>query len=117
MGTIRIKNLRLRTIIGFKDWERDKRQDVVINAEITVDSVKSESSDDINDSYDYKRITKTIIEEVEGARFNLLESLTAKLVALIIDHPLVKSVRVKVDKPHALRFVDSVSYEIYKEKQ
>ncbi|NEO23789.1 MAG: dihydroneopterin triphosphate 2'-epimerase, partial [Moorea sp. SIO4A5] len=28
---LEIKNLRLRTIIGFNDWERKTKQDVVIN--------------------------------------------------------------------------------------
>ena len=34
IATIRIVNLRLRTFIGFNPDEREKQQDVVINAEI-----------------------------------------------------------------------------------
>ena len=42
-------------------------------------------------------------------RFSLLEKLTADVLALASAHPAVHFAEVEIDKPHALRFADSVS--------
>jgi FolB domain-containing protein len=62
---IRIKNLRLRTIIGLNDWERKKEQDILINLKIQVDDETAVTSDDLADGVDYKTIKYRIVEEVE----------------------------------------------------
>ncbi len=106
---IDISNLRLRTYIGFNPEERTKLQDVVINAEIHYRADAAYASDDAADALNYKTITKRMIEHVEKGRFNLLEKLTADLVAIAIESEQVSHAEVRVDKPHALRFADSVS--------
>lgn len=108
-ATIRIKNLRLRTYIGIKDEEIQNKQDVVVNVIIRYDGAQATDSDQINDALNYKGITKSIIKLVEDNRFYLLEKLTADILAVAADHPWVKFAEVEVDKPHALRFSDSVS--------
>ena len=45
MAIIRIKNLLVRTIIGFNPEERVNRQDVIINLEIEVDVSRAISND------------------------------------------------------------------------
>ena len=106
---IRIKNLRLRTIIGINDWERRDRQDVVINVEIEFDGARAARSDAISDTVDYKAITKRIISEVESAEFFLLERLASRVLEVVMQDTKVERATVEVDKPHALRFADSVS--------
>jgi D-erythro-7,8-dihydroneopterin triphosphate epimerase len=54
-------------------------------------------------------ITKAIIEHVEEGRFLLLEKLVNDLVGICSRDPAVNRAMVTVDKPHALRFADSVS--------
>ena len=116
MATIRITNLKLRTIIGTNDWERECKQDVVINVKIGFDATKASESDRIEDAIDYKAITKRIISEVESTSFFLLEKLAKCILKIVMENPLVKEAVVRVDKPLALRFADSVSVEL-SEKQ
>ena len=111
-ATIRIKNLRLRTVIGFNEEEMQKKQDVVINAVIKYDAIKAAENDNVDLAINYKVITKAVIKLVENNRFLLLEKLTHDILALCADHPWVKWAEVEVDKPHALRFADSVSLSI-----
>lgn len=106
---INISNLRLRTYIGFNPEEREKLQDVVINLEIQYPAEKACSSDDVDNALDYKTVTKQIIERVENGRFLLLEKLVADVLELVAEHPWVEYAKVTIDKPHALRFADSVS--------
>ncbi|MGQ8365601.1 dihydroneopterin triphosphate 2'-epimerase [Glaciecola sp. 1036] len=109
LATIRIKNLRLRTYIGINDDEIRNQQDVVINVVIHYDAKKATSTDNMKDALNYKVITKAIIRLVEDNRFSLLEKLTADVLAIAAEHPWVTDAEVEVDKPHALRFSDSVS--------
>lgn len=106
---IRIKNLRLRTIIGVFDWEREHPQDIVVNAAIEFDGAPAAASDNLADAVDYKAIKQRIMREVEASRYQLLEKLTARIAQIILDDPKVLRATVEVDKPHALRFCDSVS--------
>ena len=106
---IRIKNLRLRTIIGTNDWEREKPQEVVINATIEFDGAAAGRSDDIDDTVNYKQIAKRMIETVESSAFFLLEALVDCLLDVAFADPRVRRATIEVDKPGALRFAESVS--------
>jgi D-erythro-7,8-dihydroneopterin triphosphate epimerase len=108
-ATINVHNLRLRTFIGFNPEERSKQQDVVINIEIDYALNPGVFDDEVAQALNYKTITKDVINHVENGRFLLLEKLAADVLALCSDHPVVERARVRIDKPHALRFADSVS--------
>jgi D-erythro-7,8-dihydroneopterin triphosphate epimerase len=110
MARIKIKNLLLRTFIGFNPEEFVNKQDVIINIEIETDITQEVLEyDEPLDILDYKIITKKIIAYVQEGRFKLLEVLTKNILDLILQDKKVKWVRVEVDKPHALRFAKSVS--------
>lgn len=109
MALIKIKNLRLRTIIGINDDERINRQDVIINVSIEFDDTQAINSDDIAHTVDYKTISKKIISAVENSSYLLVEKLVAMIADLVMENDHVISTTVEVDKPHAIRFADSVS--------
>ena len=117
MATVRITNLRLRTIIGANDWERELKQDVVINISLAYDAAKASKSDNLKDTIDYNAITKKIIKMVEASNFLLLEKLADIILQIVLDDPRVKEATVRVDKPLALRFADSVSVELTKKQK
>ncbi|MCB5226741.1 dihydroneopterin triphosphate 2'-epimerase [Alishewanella sp. 16-MA] len=108
-ATIRIKNLRLRTYIGINEDEIANKQDVVINAKIVYRAETAAQTDDMANALNYRTITKQIIALVENNRFGLLEKLTSDVLALASAHASVSYAEVEIDKPHALRFADSVS--------
>ena len=106
---INIRNLRLRTLIGFNPEERVKKQDVVLNIEIKYGIDNEVLKDNVKGALDYKVITKSVIRHVEQGQFLLLEKLVADVLAICSEHRGVRFARVTIDKPHALRFADSVS--------
>lgn len=113
MALIKIKNLLVRTYIGFNPEELVNKQDVVINLEIDADiSENSIIKDEPEDIYDYKTITKEVIQLVQEGRFKLLEVLVKKILDLIMKDEKVRWAKVEVDKPHALRFAKSVSIQM-----
>ena len=112
VATIGIRNLRLRTYIGFNPEERTKKQDVVINIEIDYYARDGLLQDCVDYALNYKVVTKNVIRLVEENRFLLLEKLVADVLAACSDHPDIIRSRVAIDKPHALRFADSVSLSL-----
>ena len=109
LARIRIKDLRLRTYIGIKEEEINNKQDVLINLSILYPAVDAVEVNDIDHALNYRTITKAIIAHVEGNRFALLERLTQEILDLVMAHQAVRYAEVEVDKPHALRFAESVS--------
>ncbi len=106
---IKIENLKLRTIVGIYDWEKETKQDVIINIEMEFDGTKAIETDDIEHTVDYKTITKQIIEMVEGTDFNLIERIAGDAIKIVMENEKVDKASVRVDKPGALRFTDTVS--------
>ena len=109
MARIRVKDLRLRTYIGIKEEEILNKQDVLINLTILYAAQEAVRDNDIDHALNYRTITKAIIAHVEGNRFALLERLTQEILDLVMANESVLYAEVEVDKPHALRFAESVS--------
>jgi len=109
MAHIRIKDLRLRTYIGINADEVLNKQDVVINLALWYDASAALAHDRIEDAVNYRTIVKAVIRHVEERRFKLLERLAQDVLDLAMASPAVHAAEVEVDKPHALRFADSVS--------
>ncbi len=107
-----VRDLRLRGIIGINDWEREKRQDVVINLTLFGDFRTAGESDAIEDAINYRTITKEVIRHVEGSSHYLVEKLASELARIcVVRHGAERAV-VRVEKPGALRFADSVGVEV-----
>lgn len=109
MARIHIKDLRLRTYIGINEDEIRNKQDIVINVTLFYCAKAAVRSNSIEHALNYRTITKDIIEHVEKNRFALLERLTQEVLEHIMTHQQVRAAQVEIDKPHALRFSDSVS--------
>lgn len=109
LARIRIKDLRLRTYIGINQDEINNKQDILINVRILYPACKAVDSNRIDDALNYRSITKAVIELVENNRFALLERLTQEVLDCVMGFSQVCYAEVEIDKPHALRFSDSVS--------
>lgn len=109
LARIRIKDLRLRTYIGIKDEEIHNQQDILINVTILYPADDAVAVNEITQALNYRTITKALIAHVESNRFALLERLTQELLDIVMQHQQVHYAEVEVDKPHALRFAESVS--------
>ncbi len=113
---INVKNLRLRTIIGANESERTNKQDIIVNLTVEADSKKAIETDNIEYACNYRNITKKIIETVENSNFFLLEKLVNHILKTVMEFKPVLKATVEIDKPGALRFADSVSVKMTKER-
>lgn len=116
MDRICICDLHVRCILGINQDERHEKQDVVINLTIHADLRPAGKSDRLEDTVDYRALKKRILVMVEESNYRLVEALAEAIASLCLDHPGVARVDVRVDKPHALRFAESVAVEITRER-
>lgn len=117
MDKILIKDLLLRGIIGINPEERVKKQDILINMVIYANIRQAAASDDIADAVDYKSITKRVIAHVEESQDFLVEKLVTDLARMVVIEFGAEKVQVRVEKPGALRFAQSVGIEIERTRE
>ncbi len=116
MDSIRITDLRARCIIGVNPEERHEKQDVVLNLALYTDLRRAAQSDRFEDAVDYRELKKRIISLVEASQRQLLEALAEDIAGVCLAHPAVRAVRVRVDKPGALRYARSVGVQILRKR-
>ncbi|MFO7958872.1 MAG: dihydroneopterin aldolase [Candidatus Brocadiia bacterium] len=117
LDRIHIGDLLLRCIIGVRDWEREAKQNVLLNMTLYADLSKAAASDDIGDTVDYVTIKKNVIDLVEGSSFYLVEALAQAVAEVCLRDPQVRKVDVRVEKPGALRFARTVAVEMTREQE
>lgn len=112
MDKVIIKDLLARGIIGINDWEREKPQDILINIILYTDLIKAGDTDDISFSVNYRTIAKKTLTHAESAKRLTVEALAADIAKMCLQETGVRKVRVRVEKPGAVRFSQSVGVEI-----
>ena len=107
-----IKDLLVRGIIGIRDWERVKVQDILSNVTVFSDTLQAAESDDIADCVDYSALAKKVQTHAETAARFTVEALANDLAKICLEQKGVKKAIVRVEKPGAVRFAASVGVEI-----
>ena len=107
-----IKDLLVRGIIGIRDWEREKVQDILINVTVFSDTTQAAETDDIAYCVDYSALAKKVQIHAETAARLTVEALANDLAKICLQEKLVQKVIVRVEKPGAVRFAKSVGVEI-----
>lgn len=116
MDKIFIVDLPIKCIIGVYPEEKVNKQKLVFNITIESDLSKCIISDDIFDTIDYEMIESKVIKFVEKSNFLLIETLAEKLSALILEEKSINKVKIRIDKPNALKKASSAAIEIIRNK-
>jgi dihydroneopterin aldolase len=103
MDKIFIHALKTEAIIGIFDWERQVKQTVIVDIEISADIRKAAHSDSIHDTLNYKRVAKRVLAFVEESKFHLVETLAEHIAMLILEDFGIAWVRISLSKPGAIR--------------
>lgn len=117
MDEIFINDLLIRGVIGISEREREQPQDILVNIVIFSDIRKASASDDVNDSVNYRTVAKKVLAHTEKINRYTVEALAADIAKLCLEEPGALGVRVKVEKPGAVRFSRSVGVEITRMKE
>ena len=103
MDFVYIRDLRIETIIGIYDWEREVKQTVSLDLEMAHDIRLAAETDDIAHALNYKSIAKRLISFIEKSEFLLVERMAEEVATIVREEFSVPWLRLRVSKPGALR--------------
>lgn len=109
---ILIEGLSVETVIGVFDWEREIQQRLIIDLELYTDISQAASTDNLEDTLDYKAISDATIAFVENSEYQLVETLAEDLASMILTEFSVQKLGLKISKPGAVPQADNVAIKI-----
>lgn len=112
MDQVIIKNLLARGIIGVNDWERKRAQNILINITMFTDTRRAGETDNLEHCVNYSTVSKKVFAHAESVNRLTVEALANDLARLCLEEKGVQRVIVRVEKPGAVRFAESVGVEI-----
>lgn len=119
MDIVYIRDLRVEALIGIYDWERSIKQMIRIDVEMGWDNRQPAATDHINDTLNYKEAAQHIKRVVAETKYQLVETLAERLVAMLIKEMHVPWVKLTLGKPYAVKDSSEVGVciERYREEQ
>jgi len=102
MDIVFIKELCIETVIGIYDLERKIKQFVCIDLELGTYISDASNSDVINDTVDYKAVSKELKSFIGDSKFQLIEALAEESVKRIFKKFNVTYIKGKFGKPCAV---------------
>jgi FolB domain-containing protein len=112
MDKVIIKDLLARGIIGVHDWERSRPQNIMINIIMFTDTRRAAQTDSLDDCINYSTMSKKLLAHAEAVNRLTVEALANDLAKICLEEQGVEKVIVRVEKPGAVRFSESVGVEI-----
>lgn len=108
MDIVYIRGLRVETVIGIYDWERQIKQAVVVDLDMGTDITKAAASEDVGNTLNYKSVSDWLVEFIATSEFLLVETLAQTLADKLRDTFDIPWVRVAVSKPDAVPEAEDV---------
>ncbi|BBB23083.1 dihydroneopterin aldolase [Abyssogena phaseoliformis symbiont OG214] len=102
MDIVFIQGLKIDTVIGIYDWERKIRQDIVLDIEMSADIKAASETDHIDQTLDYKAVSKRLIDFVQNSEFQLVETLAEKITQIVLEEFEVTWIKLTLDKGEVL---------------
>jgi len=114
--TVFIKDFIIQEIIGIHEHEKTKKQKIKFNIVVNVNQNTVPDEKDIKSIVDYEKITNKLENLVKNKKYNFLESLAEDSFKEIFEEKRINSVKIKIEKPDALKNADSVGVEVFKNR-
>ena len=111
-----IKDLIIQELIGIHEHEKIKKQKIKFNIVIDVDQNTVPDEKDIKSIVDYEKITNKLENLAKSKKYNFLESLAEDSFKEIFEDKRINSVKIKIEKPDAIKNADSVGVEVFKSR-
>ena len=115
--SVLIKNFIIQEIIGIHEHEKIKKQKIKFNIVIDIDQNILPNEKDIKSIVDYEKITNNLKNLVKNKKYNFLESLAEDSFKKIFEDKRINSVKIKIEKPEAVKNADSVGVEVFKSRK
>jgi len=103
LGTLELRDLHVRCIVGIFPHERQNEQDVYLDIEMDFDFAPAAQSEDINQTIDYTAVASSLTNLIVEQKFQLIETMSEKCAQLLLaSYPQIDRVAISVKKPAAV---------------
>ncbi len=116
MDIIFITDLRADAIIGIYEKERSIKQTISIDLELGTSVEKAAQRDNIEDTLNYKLLSKRVEAYVQQSEFQLIETLAERIASIIMDEFSVPWLQLTLHKVGALSNSGDVGVKIVRSK-
>ena len=107
-----IEGLKVDTIIGVYQWEREVKQSVIIDLMLEIKSTRSGFEDSIEFAVDYVAVSDMVANLAQSSSFLLIESLAEAIAGKLLKEFAIRSIRLKLSKPSAIQNAANVGITI-----
>jgi len=107
-----IDALKVETLIGVYEFERNEKQVLFLDLELEFDCTKAGKTDDLQYALDYDRLSKIIREWSSAQTFELLEAFGENLCLLINQQFQIFRIKLGINKPAAVDGCSAVGIRI-----
>ena len=115
--TVFIKDFVVQEIIGIHDHEKIKKQKIKFNIILDIKQSSIPDEKNIKSIVDYEKITKKLENLTKSKKYNFLESLAEDSFKEIFEDKRINSVKIKIEKPEAIKNAKSVGVEVFKTRK
>lgn len=112
-----LKDMAVSLSIGIHDFEKIKKQNVLINVELDVDPNIRIREDTIAETVDYDFLRTSIMDLSLSAHFHLQETFCEKILELCLERDGVLAAKVSSEKTDVYPDCASVGFEIYQTRE
>ena len=117
MDVVRIKGLKIETVVGVHDWERKLPRPVIVDLELATDAARAAASDRLADAIDYHAVAEAVTACVRGQQPQLIETLAQRVAEMLQKDFGAAWLRLELHKPGAVAGASDVSVSIERGKK
>lgn len=112
MDIVFLHELKIDTVIGIYEWERELPQTIQLDLEIGLPHSRASQTDSVTDTIDYGLVVERIRAALSQQRFSLVEALAEHVAQLILSEFGAPWTKVSVTKLGLIRGVKRVGVTI-----
>ena len=116
MDKILVRGLKVTTIVGIFEWERQVPQPVILDLDMATDIRAAAAADDISATIDYKAVSDRLGDFIRSNQFKLIETLAEQCADIVLQEFAVSALTLRVSKPEAVPAADTVCVEITRQR-
>lgn len=113
-----IENLKVDTVIGICDWEKDVAQSLFFDVKMRTDIGAAAQTDAIDSALNYDAVARSISDFVRRDDALLIETLVQRLsLSLLGTYPLIQELCITLRKPLAIAAADCAGVTITRRRE
>ncbi|WP_133407735.1 dihydroneopterin aldolase [Parashewanella tropica] len=117
MDKVLIKQLKVDTVIGVYDWEKQINQSLYLDLEMQWNIAQAAQNDDYKHALCYETVSNRLIELITEKPIELIETVAQLVADCLMSEFNVPWVKVTVNKPGAVKACQNVAVEITRQQQ